>query len=102
MIETTRRNLLKQVAALGLGTIASDKFWVCSGDMYAYLEKFFRTHVGEYASFADGGQRRRSRMSRVLSSENLFGTYSNGSFESGERSGLMLIARQIGDVLPDD
>ena len=59
-------------------------------------EKFLCTHVGEYASLADGGQ------SRVLGSENLLWTCSNASFEGGKRFGTTPIARQIGNVLPDD
>jgi hypothetical protein len=59
-------------------------------------EKFFRTHVGEYASFANSCQR------GMLSGKNLFGAYPDGSFENGERFKTALVTRQIRDVLPDD
>jgi hypothetical protein len=61
-----------------------------------HREELFRTHVGEYASFADCCQ------SRVLSGENLVRACTDGSLQNGERFGSTLVIRQIRDVLPND
>src|ERR1700687_5975578 len=59
-------------------------------------KKLFRTHVGEYASFADCCQ------SRGLSGENLVRACTDGSLENSERFGSTLVIRQIRNVLPND